>query len=98
MEIESASRHKAASPFPSSLGWLKALPSRFKARVILVAKSIEKLAQDDPRRIIHSLKVGLAITLVSMLYYVRPLFDGFGVSGMWALITVVVVFEFTVGT
>ncbi|KAK1560203.1 hypothetical protein Q3G72_023576 [Acer saccharum] len=97
MEIESATRHKAAGPFPSSLGWLKALPSRFKARVILVAKSIKKLAQDDPRRIIHPLKVGLAITLVSMLYYVRPLYDGFGVSGMWAVLTVVVVFEFTVG-
>ncbi|KAK4848978.1 hypothetical protein QYF36_019356 [Acer negundo] len=93
MEIESATRHKAEGYFPSSLGWLKTLPSRFKARVILVAKSIKKLAQNDLRRIIHSLKVGLAITLVSMLYYV----DGFGVSGMWAVLTVVVVFEFTVG-
>ena len=73
------------------------MPSRFKAKVISVAKSIKKLAQDDPRRIIHSLKVGLALTLVSLLYYVRPLYDGFGVSGMWAVLTVVVVFEFTVG-
>ncbi|TXG58136.1 hypothetical protein EZV62_015965 [Acer yangbiense] len=90
MEIESATQHKGA------WGWLKALPSRFKAKVISVAKSIKKLAQDDPRRIIHSLKVGLALTMVSLLYYVRPLYDGFGVSGMWAVLTVVVVFEFTV--
>ncbi|KAK3195700.1 hypothetical protein Dsin_027010 [Dipteronia sinensis] len=77
---ESATRYKAAWHFASSLGWLKALPSRFKAKVILVAKSIQKLAQDDPKRIIHSLKVGLALTLVSLLYYVRPLYDGQTVS------------------
>ncbi|KAK4834153.1 hypothetical protein QYF36_017828 [Acer negundo] len=91
MEIESATQQKGA------WGWLKALPSRFKAKVISVVKSIKKLAKDDPRRIIHSLKVGLVLTLVSLLYYVRPLYDGFGVSGMWAVLTVVVVFEFTVG-
>jgi hypothetical protein len=27
----------------------------------------------------------------------RPLYDGFGTAGIWAVLTVVVVFEFTVG-
>ncbi|KAF8395467.1 hypothetical protein HHK36_019413 [Tetracentron sinense] len=84
--------------FSSERCWLKALPEKFKAKVAEVAKKTKKLGQDDPRRIIHSLKVGLAFTFVSLLYFFRPLYDGFGVSAMWAVLTVVYVFEFTVGT
>ncbi|KAK6128424.1 hypothetical protein DH2020_037836 [Rehmannia glutinosa] len=61
------------------------------------AKEAKKLGEEDPRRIVHSLKVGLAITVVSLLYYFDFLYEGFGVSAMWAVITVVVVFEFSVG-
>lgn len=62
------------------------------------AKEAKKLAEDDPRRVVHSFKVGLAISLVSLFYYFDdPIYDGFGVSAMWAVITVVVVFEFSVG-
>lgn len=96
MDIEPATQEKAG-PFTSAWSWLIALPGKFKAKVIKVAKSISKLGKDDPRRIIHSIKVGLALTLVSLLYYSRTLYDGFGVAGMWAVLTVVVVFEFTVG-
>ncbi|XP_028777501.1 aluminum-activated malate transporter 8-like [Neltuma alba] len=81
-------------------GWwncLKDLPHKSKSKVISFAEGIKKIGKDDPRRIIHSLKVGLALTLVSLIYYWRPLYDGFGVAGMWAVLTVVVVFEFTVG-
>ncbi|KAL7096483.1 hypothetical protein ACP275_10G082500 [Erythranthe tilingii] len=60
-------------------------------------KKIKKIGKDDPRRIVHSIKVGLALTLVSLFYYFRPLYDGFGQAGMWAILTVVVVFEFTIG-
>ncbi|KAI4300553.1 hypothetical protein L6164_033920 [Bauhinia variegata] len=76
---------------------LKALPGNFKTKVVSIMKSIKKIGKDDPRRVTHSLKVGIALTLVSLLYYWRPLYDGFGVAGMWAVMTVVVVFEFTVG-
>ncbi|KAL1204701.1 Aluminum-activated malate transporter 8 [Cardamine amara subsp. amara] len=76
---------------------LKDFPSKLKGSVIKRMKNVQKLGKDDPRRIIHSMKVGIALTLVSMLYYVRPLYNSFGVSGMWAILTVVVVFEFTVG-
>lgn len=68
-----------------------------KAKVVETAKMVKKIAKDDPRRIIHSMKVGLALTLVSLFYYFRPLYNGFGEAGMWAILTVVVVFEFTVG-
>ncbi|KAK8489053.1 hypothetical protein V6N13_094696 [Hibiscus sabdariffa] len=62
-----------------------------------IARKTKNLGQDDPRRIVHSLKVGLAITLVSLFYYFEPLYDGFGDSAMWAVLTVVLVFEFFVG-
>lgn len=97
MEIESATQQKGSGIFASAWGWLQALHCSLKAKVTNVTKSIKKLGQDDPRRVAHSLKVGLALTLVSLLYYARPLYDGFGVSGMWAVLTVVVIFEFTVG-
>lgn len=76
---------------------LKDFPSKLKDGVTKRIKDVRKLGKDDPRRIIHSIKVGLSLTLISMLYYVRPLYNSFGVSGMWAILTVVVVSEFTVG-
>ncbi|XP_038707164.1 aluminum-activated malate transporter 2-like [Tripterygium wilfordii] len=76
---------------------MKGLSEKFKTRVIDMARQTKKLAQDDPRRVIHSLKVGLTLALVSTLYYYQPLFDNFGESAMWAVMTVVVVFEFSVG-
>lgn len=55
------------------------------------------MGADDPRRVIHSIKVGLALSLVSLFYFARPMFDNFGENAIWAVMTVVVVFEFTVG-
>lgn len=77
--------------------WVMALLGKFKTKVTQVAKNTAKLGKDDPRRVIHSLKVAMALTLVSLLYYWSALYDGLGVAGMWAVLTVVVVFEFTVG-
>ncbi|CAN6242381.1 unnamed protein product [Urochloa humidicola] len=70
---------------------------RLRLPVARIAEKVGKIARDDPRRVAHSLKVGLALTLVSVLYYVTPLFNGFGGSAMWAVLTVVIVMEFTVG-
>lgn len=100
MEIDhepAATQNKAELLLARGWGWLTGLLGKCMNKAVKVAKSTKKLGQDDPRRVIHSLKVGLALTLVSLIYYWRPLYDGFGVSGMWAVLTVVVVFEFTVG-
>lgn len=94
MEIAAETSQKKSAGL-LSYGW--DCLSSAKTRVIKVAKNAKKQGQDDPRKIIHSLKVGLALSLVSLFYYFRPLYDSFGVSGMWAVLTVVVVFEFTVG-
>ncbi|KAJ6393458.1 hypothetical protein OIU77_022833 [Salix suchowensis] len=52
---------------------------------------------DDPRKVIHCLKVGMALTAVSLFYFMRPLYNGLGGNAMWAIMTVVVVLENTVG-
>ncbi|XP_061955624.1 aluminum-activated malate transporter 8-like [Populus nigra] len=97
MEIDQPTIQQKAGYFTRAWSWFKAMPGEAKAKAIKVAKSTKKLGEDDPRRVIHSLKVGLALTFVSFFYYSRPLYDGFGVSGMWAVLTVAVIFEFTVG-
>ncbi|XP_031260437.1 aluminum-activated malate transporter 2-like [Pistacia vera] len=75
----------------------KSLQKKLYSKVGNIVEKAKEVAKDDPRRIIHSLKVGLALTLVSLFYYFKPLYDGFGVNAMWAVLTVVVVFEFSVG-
>jgi hypothetical protein len=64
--------------------------------VVGFAKKVWKIGADDPRKVMHGLKVGLELVLVSMFYYTRPLYDGVGGAAMWAIMTVVVVFEYTV--
>lgn len=51
----------------------------------------------DPRKFIHCLKVGTALSLVSLFYYMRTLYQGVGGNAMWAVMTVVVVFEYSIG-
>ncbi|XP_050369879.1 aluminum-activated malate transporter 2-like [Argentina anserina] len=76
---------------------LAGLPAKFTGKVFEIANRTKKLGEDDPRRITHSLKVGFAITMVSLFYYYQPLYNSFGASAMWAVMTVIVVFEFSVG-
>ncbi|KAK4418492.1 Aluminum-activated malate transporter 10 [Sesamum alatum] len=56
-----------------------------------------KIAVNEPNKLMHCLKVGLALSLVSLFYYMRPLYEGVGGNAMWAVMTVVVVSEYTVG-
>ncbi|KAL6131116.1 hypothetical protein ACLB2K_069494 [Fragaria x ananassa] len=51
----------------------------------------------EPKKIIHAMKVGLALTIVSLCYYLRSMYEGVGGNAMWAVMTVVVVFESSVG-
>ena len=49
------------------------------------------------KKVIHSIKVGVALVLVSLLYLLNPLYKQVGENAMWAIMTVVVVFEFFAG-
>jgi len=51
----------------------------------------------EPKKFIHCLKVGVALSTVSLFYYMRPVYEAVGGNAMWAIMTVVVVFEYTVG-
>nr|GMD42921.1 aluminum-activated malate transporter 8-like [Ipomoea batatas] len=70
---------------------------KMKDKIVETAKNVKKIGKDDPRRIMHCAKMAVALTLNSLLYYYNPLYDGFGQSGIWAVLTVILVFEFTVG-
>lgn len=88
----------AAAQSPAACRFVTGAMEKLKDMVCRWAKRVKKVGEDDPRRILHAIKVGLALTLVSLCYYVNPLYDGLGVSAMWAVLTVVVVMEYTVGT
>lgn len=77
--------------------WLASCVAMLGAKVCGLGERVWKIGADDPRRAVHGLKVGLALALVSVFYYTRPLYDGVGGAAMWAIMTVVVIFEYTVG-
>lgn len=52
----------------------------------------------DTRKMIHCIKVGISLVLVSLLYLLNPVFKQLGENAMWAIMTVVVMFEFSAGT
>ncbi|MFQ6654421.1 hypothetical protein Gotur_025413 [Gossypium turneri] len=80
----------------SRLALVKDSIVKIRSKVAEFPGKMKKVAEDDPRRIVHSFKVGLAITLVSLFYYFDHLYVGFGSSAMWAVLTVIVVIEFSV--
>lgn len=51
----------------------------------------------ESRRVIHSIKVGIALVLVSLLYLINSMFKQIGENAMWAIMTVVVMFELYAG-
>ena len=90
MEVETQEK---ASAMQRVKGWLDKIGNTISS----VGKEAKRLAKEDPRRVVHAFKVGLAISAISLLYYFDFFFAGFGVNAMWAVMTVVVVFEFSVG-
>ncbi|TYH22621.1 hypothetical protein ES288_A04G143700v1 [Gossypium darwinii] len=85
MDLESATCHQEKEKqgqFGRGWSWIKAFPKNVKIKVFEFVSKLKKLGQDDPRKVIHSLK---------------PLYDSFGVSATFAVITILFVLEFSVG-
>ncbi|KAL4358270.1 hypothetical protein HN51_029636 [Arachis hypogaea] len=59
--------------------------------------STVKVGREDPRRVVHAFKFGVALTFVSLFYMIDDLYNALQKDAMFAVFTVVVVMEFTVG-
>ncbi|XP_057769113.1 aluminum-activated malate transporter 12-like [Salvia miltiorrhiza] len=86
--------------YDDDYGWTAKM-DMVKKRSSVLAKStwmtVCRVGQEDPCRVFHALKVGFSLTLVSLLYLLEPFFKGIGQNAIWAVMTVVVVLEFTAG-
>lgn len=56
-----------------------------------------EFCKEDSNRVLFSLKVGLAVLLVSLLILFQAPYDVFGTNIIWSILTVAIMFEFTVG-
>ncbi|XXG42993.1 hypothetical protein AAC387_Pa01g3131 [Persea americana] len=70
---------------------------RMKKWTVRMHQMVWKVGKDDPRRVVHSIKVGLSLTLLSLIYLLEPLFQGIGQNAIWAVLFVILIFEFTAG-
>lgn len=85
----------ALAPPCSSKSQKKKLDRFYCQRVVSILK--QKPMNGHGMRVIHSVKVGVALVLVSLLYLLDPLYERVGENAMWAIMTVVVIFEFFAG-
>ncbi|KAG6774465.1 hypothetical protein POTOM_021818 [Populus tomentosa] len=70
---------------------------KFQVSLSPVISFVQK-NRDTVRKAIHAIKVGIALVLVSLVYFVDTLYEEVGDgNAMWAIMTVVVIFEFHAG-
>ncbi|XP_072967703.1 aluminum-activated malate transporter 9-like isoform X1 [Typha angustifolia] len=60
-------------------------------------REVWDFAMEDTNRVTSSLKVGLAMLLVSLLILITAPFNHFGTNIIWSILTVGIMFEYTVG-
>ncbi|GAB4826044.1 hypothetical protein Ancab_008913 [Ancistrocladus abbreviatus] len=68
--------------------WMKVKEAAFKAY---------EMGRSDPRKVIFAAKMGLALAFISLLIFFKEPFDFISQNSLWAVMTVVVVFEFSIG-
>ncbi|XP_022890438.1 aluminum-activated malate transporter 4-like isoform X2 [Olea europaea var. sylvestris] len=56
-----------------------------------------EMGWSDPRKVVFAAKMGLTLSFVSLLIFFREPLNYIGQYSIWAILTVVVVFEFSIG-
>ncbi|KAJ3695189.1 hypothetical protein LUZ60_000566 [Juncus effusus] len=60
-------------------------------------KDVFEFAKEDKNRVLFPLKVGLAMVVVSLLMLITQPYEVFGSNIVWSILTVAIMFEYTVG-
>ncbi|KAK8604411.1 hypothetical protein V6N13_099353 [Hibiscus sabdariffa] len=61
-----------------------------------VSKALE-MGRSDPRKVIFAMKMGLALSLTSLLIFWKGSYEDIAQYSIWAILTVIVMFEFSIG-
>ncbi|THU52211.1 hypothetical protein C4D60_Mb10t01600 [Musa balbisiana] len=87
-------------PYPRQRGCFHSLADGAAAAwACLCGLAVEgwEFGRSDPRKVVFAAKMGLALTIISLLIFLRVTFHDLSKHSVWAILTVVVVFEFSIG-
>ncbi|XP_019199729.1 PREDICTED: aluminum-activated malate transporter 4-like [Ipomoea nil] len=92
--------HPEEEPDEDDQGRLRTLRDRiheFFENVKTVSIKCYQMGRKDPRKFVFAVKSGLALSIVAVLIFFKEPISYIGKNSVWAILTVVVVFEFSIG-
>ncbi|KAK6158306.1 hypothetical protein DH2020_005620 [Rehmannia glutinosa] len=82
---------------PISKAKLTETTKKYEDKFSISCKRVWEFCKEDSNRVIFSLKVGFAVLLVSLLILCQAPYRVFGTNIIWSILTVAIMFEYTVG-